>query len=64
MREIVRTKMIGIQIVTELTGEIAGIEDIIPMNKKYTFAILVYCNRRASKNQNNFTDKEIIPSIF
>jgi len=32
--EMVRTKMIGTQMVTELTGDMAGIEDMIPMNKK------------------------------
>jgi len=34
MSEMVKTKIIGTQIVTELTGDIAGIEDMIPMNKK------------------------------
>ena len=34
MSEMVKTKIMGTQIVTELTGDIAGIEDMIPMNKK------------------------------
>ena len=34
INESVKTKAIGIQIVTELTGEIAGIEERIPIIKK------------------------------
>ena len=40
--------MIGIHIVDALTGEIALIIDNIPMNKKYKFATLVYCNNTDS----------------
>ena len=36
------TKMIGTQMVAELTGDICGIEDKIPIKRKYRFAILVY----------------------
>jgi len=48
MIEIERTIEIGAHIVTELTGDIAGIDESTPMNKKYTLAILVYCNKSAS----------------
>ncbi len=64
MIEIESTNNIGTQIVAELTGEMAGIDDNIPMNKKYTLAILVYCNKIASKLNLKITDQKIIPSVF
>lgn len=64
MSEIVRTKIIGIQMVIELTGDIAGMEDMTPINRKYTLAILVYCKSKASEDKIRFTDKKVIPRVL